>query len=162
MARKKKKGRGPEGSLLSGNRSAGHEFHLDKRYEAGIVLTGPEVKSAREGRVNLKDAYARIKNGEVFLYNAHFSPYTHANVTDQDPVRPRKLLLHAAEIRKLAKEIDTSGMTLVPTKLYLKGGRIKVEIAVGRGKRSFDKRETARKKEAQREMARARGSRTLD
>lgn len=145
-------------AILASNRAAAHEFHLLQRVEAGIVLLGPEVKSARAGRVNLKEAYARIKNGEVFLLGAHFSPYTHAREAP-DPVRPRKLLLHAREIRKLAKETESSGTTLVPTKLYLKGGRIKVEIAVARGKKAHDKRETLKQKQAEREMRREVGSR---
>ena len=157
MARKRRTAEGQD--LLATNRSAVHEFHLERRIEAGIVLTGPEVKSARQGQVNLKDSFARIRNGEIFLHNAHFSPYTHARLDDCDTRRPRKLLLHAREIRKLAKEIDSSGMTLVPTRMYLKKGRIKVEIAVARGKKTYDKRETSRRKEVEREMARARSVR---
>lgn len=157
MASKKKSAEGRE--LLATNRSAAHEFHLERRIEAGIVLTGPEVKSARLGQVNLKDAFARIRNGEIFLHNAHFSPYTHSILEDCDPRRTRKLLLHAREIRKLAKEVDSSGMTLVPTRMYLKKGRIKVEIAVARGKKTYDKRETSRRREVEREMARARSVR---
>jgi SsrA-binding protein len=146
----------PAQPILASNRAAGHEFHLLKRFEAGMVLTGAEVKSARAGRVNLRDGYARIKQGEVFLFGVHFSPYTHARVAEQDPVRPRKLLLQAREIRKLEKETQAGGTTLVPTKLYLVRGRIKVEIAVARAKRLYDKRETAKKKIQQREMERAR------
>jgi len=155
LARKKA---APDGasSVLATNRSASHEFHLLKRIEAGIVLTGPEVKSARQGKVNLKDAYATIKNGEAFLVQAHFSPYSHAPTGEDDPRRPRKLLLHAREIRKLARETESSGMTLVATRLYLKQGKIKIEIALARGKRAFDKREAIRKREMEREMARAR------
>jgi SsrA-binding protein len=145
---------------LATNRAASHEYHLLKRLEAGIVLTGPEVKSARLGRVNLKDAYARIENGELFLVNAHFSPYTHAPADAFEPLRPRKLLVHAGEIRRLAKETTSGGMTLVPTRMYLKSGRIKVEIAVARGKRSYDKRESSKKREMEREMQRAKGSRS--
>lgn len=159
MAGKKKKdGRNP---VLAMNRSASHEFHLLARFEAGLALTGAEVKSAREGRVNLKESYARIKDGEAFLHNAHFSPYSHAGRSEADPRRVRKLLLHAREIRKLAKETEASGVTLVPTRLYLKDGRIKVEIAVAKGKRSYDKRERARRREMDREIARERGSRTV-
>lgn len=142
--------------VLATNRSASHEFHLLKRFEAGIVLTGPEVKSARQGKVNLKDSYAAIKKGEAFLFQAHFSPYTHAPRDERDPRRPRKLLLHSAEIRKLARETESSGVTLVATRLYLKQGRIKVEIALARGKRMFDKREAKRKREMEREMERGR------
>lgn len=146
-----------EGSrALATNRSASHEYHLLKRIEAGIVLTGPEVKSAREGRVQLKESYARIRNGEVFLHRCHISPYANATVPDYDPVRTRKLLLHAREIQKLAKELDTTGVTLVPTKVYLRNGRIKVEVALARGKRLYDKRESKKKAEQEREMARAR------
>jgi SsrA-binding protein len=159
LAGKKKKTAGTP--VLAMNRAASHEFHLMARFEAGLVLTGPEVKSAREGRVNLKEAYAKVKDGEAFLYNAHFSPYSHARVAETEPRRVRKLLLHAREIRKLAKETEASGVTLVPTRLYLKSGRIKIEIAVARGKRSYDKRDRARRREAEREMARERSSRTL-
>jgi len=141
---------------LALNRSAGHDFHLLKRFEAGVVLTGAEVKSARGGRVNLKDGYARVKNGEVFLYNVHFSPYSSAREEEQDPRRPRKLLLHASEIRKLDKETQSSGTTIVPTRMYLKQGRIKVEIAIARGKREFDKREALKRRVQQREIDRAR------
>ena len=146
----------PGSPALALNRSAGHDFHLLKRFEAGVVLTGAEVKSARGGRVNLKDGYARVKNGEVFLYGVHFSPYSNAREDEQDPRRPRKLLLHASEIRKLDKETQSSGTTLVPTRMYLKQGRIKVEIAVARGKREFDKRDALKKRVQQREIDRAR------
>lgn len=159
MAGKKKKDAG--NPVLAMNRAASHEFHLLARIEAGLVLTGPEVKSAREGRVSLKEAYAKIKNDEAFLHEAHFSPYSNARLSDVEPRRVRKLLLHAREIRKLAKETAASGVTLVPTKLYLKGGRIKIEIAVAKGKRSYDKRERAKQREADREMAREKSSRTL-
>lgn len=157
MSPRRKKG--GENPVLAMNRSASHDYHLSNRIEAGLVLTGAEVKSAREGRVSLKEAYARIRDGEVFLVDAHFSPYSHARLEEVDPRRPRKLLLHAREIRKLAKETSASGVTLVPTRLYLKTGRIKIEIAVARGKRQYDKRESARRREMDREMARARGAR---
>ena len=160
MARKKPGDKGG-GDVLATNRAASHEFHLLRRIETGIVLLGPEVKSARIGRVNLKEGYARIKNGEVFLFGAHFSPYSPAARVELDPVRPRKLLLHAAEIRKLVKETEATGMTLVPTRLYLKNGRIKLEIAVARGKKAHDKRDTIRKRDAEREMRRETGSRGL-
>jgi SsrA-binding protein len=143
-------------TVLATNRAAGHEYHLLKRLEAGIALTGAEVKAARAGRVNLRDGYARIKNGEIFLYAVHFSPYTHAPVDEQEPRRRRKLLLHAREIRKLERETQSGGTTLVPTRIYLKNGRIKVEIVLAKAKRLYDKRETAKKKIQQREMERAR------
>ena len=157
MATKKKDG--PR--VLATNRSARHEYHLLDRYEAGMVLTGTEVKSARLGKVNLKDAYARIVGGELFLHNCHISPYEQGNRENHEPMRPRKLLLHAAEIRKLTREILKTSLTLVPTRMYLKKGRIKIEIAVARGKKLHDKRETDRRKDADREMKRARGSRFL-
>ena len=158
MAAKKKDG--PK--ALATNRAAGHEYHLLQRFEAGIALTGTEVKSARLGKVNLKDAYARIMNGELFLLNAHISPYEQGNRENHEPTRPRKLLMHAREIRKLARETVTTNLTLVATQLYLKKGRIKVELALARGKKLHDKRETSRKREVDRELARARGSRSLD
>ena len=114
------------------------------------------TSSAKPGKVNLKEAYAKVKDGEVFLHGAHVSPYVQAGRDAPDPVRVRKLLLHAREIRKLARETEQGGMTLVPTKLYLKGGRIKLEIAVGKGKKAGDKREALKEKESTREMARAR------
>jgi SsrA-binding protein len=146
-----------ENPILAANRAASHEYHLLERFEAGIALTGTEVKSARDGRVSLKEAYAKIERGEVFLYDAHFSPYAQGGRENPDPVRTRKLLLHAKEIRKLSRATESGGMTLVPTKLYLKGGRIKIEIALARGKKAFDKREASRQEEARREMARLRG-----
>jgi SsrA-binding protein len=152
-----RKGKQQSEPVLATNRAASHEFHLLKRYEAGIALTGAEVKSARTGRVNLKEGYARIRRGEVFLHGVHFSPYTHAPTELQDPLRVRKLLLHTREIRKLERETQSGGTTLVPTKLYLKNGRIKIEIAVARAKRLYDKRDTAKKKIQQREMERGRG-----
>ncbi len=158
MARKKNK-RGAADPTLAVNRAASHNYHLLQRFEAGIALTGTEVKSAREGRVNLKEAYARVRDGEVYLHGAHISPYTHGNRENHEPLRVRKLLLHAREIRKLSRETDSGGVTIVPTRMYLKRGRIKVELALARGKRQHDKREDKRKREAEREMARARGVR---
>ncbi len=156
MAKKAK----PDEKNLATNRAASHEFHLLQRIEAGIVLTGTEVKSARAGKVNLKDAFARIdKAGEIFLHNAHFSPYSHGNRQNHEPVRPRKLLLHAREIRKLVKQVEAGGRTLVPLRLYLKNGRVKVELALAQGKKLHDKREASRKREMEQEMERARGAR---
>lgn len=157
-SRSSKRGGGNAGRVLASNRAASHEYHLLQRIEAGIVLSGTEVKSVREGLVNLKEAYARFKEGEGYLHHVHISPYSHGTGQNHDPLRPRKLLLHAREIRKLSKECEASGMTVVPVKLYLKGGRIKVELALARGKREFDKRESSRRKEVEREMARARGT----
>ena len=156
MAKKPKEGE----KVLATNRAASHDFHLLQRLEAGIVLTGTEVKSARLGSVNLKDSYARVnKAGEIFLHNAHFSPYEQGNRQNHEPRRPRKLLLHAREIRKLEKATISSGTTIVATKLYLKKGRIKIELALAKGKKLYDKRESSRKREMDQEMARAKVSR---
>jgi len=154
-----KKKKNPGGSALATNRSARHEFHLLERYEAGIALTGTEVKSARLGAVSLKDGYARVHDGEVFVHNLHISPYAQGNRENVDPVRTRKLLLRAREIRKLAKATETTSLTIVPTRMYLKDGWIKIELAVAKGKKLHDKRESKRKQEVEREMARARGVR---
>jgi len=151
-----------EGAVLARNRAASHEFHLFDRFEAGIVLTGTEVKSIRAGRANIKDGFAKVVDGEVFLYNAHISPYEPGHRENVDPLRTRKLLLNAREIRKLDKETDAAGATLVPLGLYLKNGRVKVELAVAKGKKTFDKREAIAKKDVEREMARARGARRVD
>ena len=140
--------------VLARNRKASHEYLLIERFEAGIVLSGPEVKSARAGRVNLKEGYARVQNGELYLIGVHFSPYANARLDSIDPVRTRKLLLHARELRKIDKELQGTGTTLVPTLLYLTRGRIKVEIALAKGKKLHDKRETAKRRIAQREMDR--------
>ena len=153
----RKGGEGDEEAVLARNRAASHEFHLRDRFEAGIVLTGTEVKSIRAGRANLKDGYAKVQDGEVFLLNAHVSPYEPGHSENVDPLRPRKLLLNAREIHKIAKETDATGITLVPLRLYLKSGRVKVELALAKGKKSFDKRESIAKRDVEREMARARG-----
>jgi SsrA-binding protein len=137
--------------ILSENRSAGHNYHLLDRYEAGIALTGTEVKAAKDGKVQLKEAYAEVNEGEAWLVNAHISEYSHGNIMNHAPVRRRKLLLHKAEIEKLRAETREKGLTLIPTKLYLKTGRIKIEIAVGKGKKFHDKRESERAKEMQAE-----------
>jgi len=155
MAAKKSSDR--EGkSALATNRAASHEFHLFERFEAGVVLTGTEVKSIRAGRANLKEGYVKVRDGEVFLIGAHVSPYDPGGRENPDPVRERKLLLNAREIRKLAKETSAPGITIVPIKLYLKDGRVKLEIAVAKGKKAYDKREAIAKKDVEREMARAR------
>jgi SsrA-binding protein len=137
--------------ILSDNRSAGHNFHLLDRYEAGLVLTGTEVKSAKSGKIQLKESYAEVAENEAWLMNAHISEYSHGNIMNHTPVRKRKLLLHRSEIEKLQSETREKGLTLVPTKLYLKAGRIKVEIAVAKGKKFHDKREASKAKEMQAE-----------
>lgn len=128
------------------NRQAFHEYYIDAKFEAGAVLVGTEVKSIMAGRIQLKDSYVTVKDGEVWLMNAHISPYSHGNQQNHDPLRTRKLLLHRREIAKLEKETMQKGMTLVVTSLYWKNGRIKFEIGVARGKKLFDKRETQMRK----------------
>lgn len=141
--------------IVAVNRQASHDYHLEDRYEAGMVLTGTEVKSVRAGRVNLRDSYAGLKDGEVWLLNCHISPYTHGNIYNHDPLRPRKLLLHKEEIRRLIGKVRERGYTLVPTRMYLRTGRVKVEVALGKGKRAYDKRETERRREAEKEARQA-------
>jgi len=137
--------------ILTDNRSAAHNYHLEDRYEAGVALTGTEVKAAREGKIQLKDSFAEVVDNEAWLVNAHISPYSHGNRENHLPERRRKLLLHRQEIDKLQGETRERGLTLVPTKMYLKNGRVKCEIAVGRGKKFHDKREAERKREAENE-----------
>jgi SsrA-binding protein len=146
--------------ILSDNRSAGHNYHLLDRYEAGLVLTGTEVKAAKTGKIQLKDSYAEIDQNEAWLLNAHISEYSHGNIMNHEPVRKRKLLLHRAEIERLRGETRERGLTVVPTKLYLKGGKVKVEIAVAKGKKLHDKREAIKAKEMQAEAKAALGRRS--
>ncbi len=134
----------PKLKILNDNRHAAYEYHLLERFEAGIVLTGTEVKSAREGQIQLKDSYAEVLGDEAWLVNAHISPYSHGNRLNHDPLRRRKLLLHRQEIDKLLGKTREKGLTLVATKIYLKNGRIKCELALGRGKKLHDKREAER------------------
>ncbi len=133
------------------NRKAGHDFHLLESFEAGIALLGTEVKAIREGRVNLRDSFARVEDGEVFLYNVNISPYSHRGYVDHEPLRRRKLLLHRSEIRKLIGKTVEKGMTLVPTRMYFKDGRVKVAVSLAKGKKEYDKRETLKRREADRE-----------
>ena len=130
-----------DGEILN-NRQAFHEYHIFDKYEAGAVLQGTEVKSIMAGRIQLKDSYVSIKDGEVWLLNAHISPYSHGNINNHEPLRSRKLLLHRREIEKLEKETTQKGMTLVVTSIYWKNGRIKFEVGVAKGKKLYDKRET--------------------
>lgn len=134
------------------NKKAGHNYYLDEFIEAGLVLLGAEVKSLREGRANLVDSYARVKRGEVFLYNMHISPYPFAHGVDLDPTRTRKLLLNKREIKRLIGKTVEKGYSLIPTKVYFKRGRAKVEIALARGKKKYDKRRVLKEKELKREM----------
>ncbi len=141
----------PENRILSENRQAGHNYFLMDRYEAGVVLSGTEVKAARAGKVQLKDAYADIIGNEAWLVNAHISQYSHGNRENHPPVHNRKLLLHRKEIDKLLGKAKEKGLALIPTKVYLKKGRVKCEIAVARGKKLHDKRETERARSAEAE-----------
>ncbi len=138
-------------SSIAENRKAFHDFHLLETFEAGLVLLGTEVKAIREGRVNLRDSYARVEDGEVFLYNVHISPYSHRGYADHEPLRRRKLLLHRDEIRKLIGKTVEKGMTLVPIRLYFKDGRVKLAVSLAKGKKDYDKRETIRRREVDRE-----------
>ena len=137
--------------ILSDNRSAGHDYYLSDRLEAGLVLTGTEVKAAKDGKIQLKDAFGEVTGNEAWLVNAHISQYSHGNIMNHEPVRKRKLLLHREEIDRLLHKTREKGLTVVPTKLYLKQGLIKVELAIGRGKKLHDKRQSEREREAEAE-----------
>jgi SsrA-binding protein len=136
---------------IADNRKAFHDYHILETFEAGIALLGTEVKGIREGQANLRDSFARVEAGEVWLYNVHINPYSHRGYVDHDPKRKRRLLLHKYEIRKLIGKTVEKGLTLIPTKMYFKNGKIKVQIALGRGKQDHDKRETLRRREVDRE-----------
>ena len=136
---------------IADNRKAFHDYHILETFEAGIALLGTEVKGIREGRANLRDSYAQVERGEVWLYNVHINPYSHRGYVDHDPRRKRRLLLHKHEIRKLIGKTVEKGLTLVPTKLYFKDGKVKVALALAKGKQAHDKRETIRRREADRE-----------
>lgn len=136
------------------NRKARHEYHIVNTYEAGIVLQGTEVKSIRQGKANLVDSYAAIKDGEVWLMNTHISSYEQGNINNHDPHRTRKLLLKRSEIRKLIGKTKEKGLTLIPLRIYLKGGKVKIELALAQGKKAYDKREDIAKKDFQRQQER--------
>lgn len=136
---------------IAENRKAYHDYHLLETFEAGMALLGTEVKAIREGRVNLRDSFGRVEDGEVFLYNVHISPYSHRGSSDHEPTRRRKLLLHRQEIKKLIGKTVQRGMTLVPVRMYFKNGRVKVSMSLAKGKQSYDKRETIKRREAERE-----------
>ncbi|WP_099224561.1 SsrA-binding protein SmpB [Listeria costaricensis] len=144
-----------EGKLIAQNKKARHDFAIEDTYEAGIVLQGTEIKSVRNARVNLKDAYARIEKGEVMLHNMHISPYEQGNRFNHDPLRTRKLLLHRKQINKLIGETKEAGYSLVPLKMYIKDGYAKVLIGLAKGKKKYDKREDLKRKEAKRDIERA-------
>lgn len=135
------------------NRKARHEYHLLDRFEAGIALVGTEVKSLRQGRVNVTDSYVQVEKGQAYLVSLHISPYAHGTHTNHEPLRKRRLLLHAREIRRLERQITQKGYTLIPTRLYFKNGRVKAEIALARGKGEYDKREAMRERDAKRAIA---------
>lgn len=140
------------GKLIAENRKAYHEYYIEERLEAGIELAGTEVKSIRQGQVNLNDSYAAVKDGELWLYNMHISPYEQGNRFNKDPLRTRRLLMHKREILRLFGIVRQEGLTLVPTKLYFKNGKVKVEISVARGKKNYDKRDSEAKKQATRDI----------
>lgn len=142
--------------IVANNKKARHDYFIEETYETGIVLTGTEIKSVRQGKVNIKESYAKIENGEMILYGMHISPYDHGNRFNVDPLRPRKLLLHKREIKKLIGYTTLKGMTVVPLRMYINGdGRAKVELAVARGKKDYDKRNAIAKRDADRRMQQA-------
>ena len=144
-----------ERKLVANNKNADHDYFIEETYEAGIVLTGTEIKSVRQGKVSIKESYAKIENGEMFLYGMNISPYEQGNRYNVEPLRPRKLLLHKQEIRKLIGYTTIKGLTLVPLKMYInEEGRAKVELAVARGKKNYDKRDDIAKRDAKRDMDR--------
>ncbi|MDX2452371.1 SsrA-binding protein SmpB [Desulfosarcina sp.] len=142
--------------VVAENRKARHNYIIEDKYEAGIVLAGTEVKSLRMGKANLKDSYARIKNGEVFVYQIHIGAYPFAYFDNHNPLRPRKLLLHDYEIKKLYGKVNEKGYSLIPLRLYFRGGKAKLSLALARGKQSHDKRETIRRRDQKRELDRER------
>jgi SsrA-binding protein len=140
--------------LIAENRKARFNYFIEEEFEAGVVLKGTEVKSLRMGKVNIKDSYAKIQNGEVFIYQLHIGEYPFAHYGNHEPLRPRKLLMHKSEIKRLYGKINEKGFTLVPLKMYFKDGKVKIVIALARGKQLFDKRESIRRKDMEREQAR--------
>ena len=142
--------------LICQNKKAWHHYSIEDKYEAGIALQGTEVKSLRDGRANLGDSYGKIKDGEIFLIDAHISPYNFGNRFNHDPLRPRKLLLHKKEIRRLIGKVQEKGFTLIPLRLYFSDGKAKVELGLAKGKKLFDKRETLKRKTMERDMERGR------
>jgi SsrA-binding protein len=144
---------------IARNKRARHEYHILETWEAGLALTGTEVKALRQGKANLTDAFGVVKDGEVYLLNLHISPYEQGNIFNHDPTRTRKLLLHRREIRRMIGAVERQGLTLVPLELYFKRGRAKVALALAKGKQAHDKREDLRRKDDEREMARALRSR---
>ena len=148
----KKPARGAENKTLCANRKARYDYHIEETYEVGIALLGSEVKSIRQGRATLRDSYAAVERGELYLYNCHISPYEQAGQFAPDPLRSRKLLMHRAEIQRLVGKVEQKGLTLVPLSLYLKGPHVKVSLALARGKREHEKREAIKKRDTDREI----------
>ncbi|WP_110955416.1 SsrA-binding protein SmpB [Anaerosinus massiliensis] len=156
-------GKGNEGiKTATENRKARHDYHIHEAFETGLVLTGTEVKSLRAGKANLKDSYAQIREGEIYLYNMHISPYEEGNQFNHEPLRPRKLLMHKAEIVKLFSKTREKGFTLVPLKIYFKRGMAKLELGLASGKKNYDKRQDLAQRDAKREMDRALKDRQRD
>jgi SsrA-binding protein len=145
----------PDDRNLATNRKAGHDYILGEHFEAGLVLKGSEIKSMRAGQISLKEAYIRVESGEAWLVNAHVAPYDPASGTNHDPLRRRKLLLHRRQIMQLEEAVRQKGTALIPVRLYLKAGRAKLELAIARGKRQYDKRRAIAQRDAERDMARA-------
>lgn len=143
-----------KGKSVAQNRKAWHDYFIEETYEAGIELSGTEVKSVRQGKANLKDCHAAVHRGELFVYGMHISPYEQGNIFNKDPLRTRKLLMHKNEIMRLAGRIQQDGYTLVPVELYLKNGRVKVQLALCRGKKNYDKRDAIAKRDAKRDIER--------
>jgi SsrA-binding protein len=141
--------------VVAQNKKARHDYFVDEIYEAGLALRGTEVKSMRQGRVTLKESYALAQNGELFVHGMHISPYEQGNIFNPDPLRPKKLLLHKQEIRKLAADVKRQGYSLIPLQVYLKDGRMKLELGLCQGKKTYDKRDDMAKKDAQRNIQRA-------
>ena len=149
----------PQIKPIATNRRARHNYHIEETYEAGISLVGSEVKTLRGGKASLQDAYAVVRGSEIFLLGVHIPPYAQASIQNHDPTRMRKLLLHKEEIRRLIGKINEKGLTLVPLRLYFKGNKVKAELALAKGKRAYDKRQSIAEREAKREMAKREGSR---
>ncbi|AXF56246.1 SsrA-binding protein SmpB [Salicibibacter kimchii] len=148
-----------EGKIIAQNRKARHDFFIEETFEAGMVLRGTEIKSIRAGRINIKESFARVENGEIILHQAHISPYEQGNRHNHDPVRERKLLLHKREIKKLLGKTQQQGYSIIPIKVYLKQGRAKVQIGLAKGKKKYDKRQALKEKDAKRQMDKAIGQR---
>jgi len=146
--------------IIASNKKARHDYFIENTYEAGLVLTGTEIKSIRQGKVNLKESYARVENGEIFVYSMNISPYDHGNIYNVDPMRPRKLLLNKSEIRKIDSVLQQQGLTLIPLSIYLnEKGMAKLEIGIARGKKLYDKRQDIAKRDANRNIDRMMKSR---